>query len=82
MKLVRVNETTREGYKVTRITHSQSIKQSLNYQSMDCTCGIEIEVNSSDPKAISRAYAAAIQFVERELTVKAVEQKGVLKKLG
>lgn len=63
------------------VWHSQSIKQSHNYQSADVTYGVKFTVgnNKSD---IDAAVKNAESVVEDALATKVVEQRKLLAALG
>lgn len=61
--------------------HSQTIKQSANYQSADCTCGIKLTVDDNE-KSIKQGFARAERLVEEQMSPKIQEQIQVLNELG
>lgn len=65
--------------KVTKITHSQSIRQSLNYNSADCSYVVEIECKEGE---VLKTIARAEKIVEKALVPKAKEQQDLLLKIS
>ena len=64
-----------------KIIHFQSVKQSANYQSADCSFGVEIMVENND-KAIQRGIDRAETIVEERLVAKLDTHRKLLRKLG
>lgn len=64
-----------------RIWHSQSIKQSLNYQSSDATYGMEITVPDT-VTGVNKAIVRCEEMVEKYLTAKFKEQRELLEKIA
>lgn len=62
------------------IWHSQSAKQSINYQSMDAAFGAKMTVRDT-PKSIRRGIRHLEQIIEPMLIKKMGEQRRVLEKL-
>ncbi len=63
------------------ITHSQEIKQSLNYQSATCSYGVKLVVEDS-PSSIQEGIRRAEKIVERALEEKFAEQRKTLVQFG
>lgn len=64
-----------------RLTHTQTIRQSASYNSMEATYGIE-RVVEDNPEAIVETYAEMEAVVEEHLSAKALEHNRLLRKLG
>lgn len=60
-----------------KITHGQSIKQSANYQSADCSYSVEVIVDDT-PKAIKKGMKRAESLVEAALALKVTQQRKFL----
>jgi hypothetical protein len=70
----------RSGGKAT-ITHFQSIKQSANYQTAECTYGVTVEVVDTDRDIVAGQHRLE-QLVEDMLTSKFREQRKLLQSIG
>lgn len=66
---------------IVQITHFQSIKQSLNWQSADCSYGMTIKVKDN-PKVVKRAVRQMEKKIETLLTEKFNEHRDVLKSIA
>lgn len=66
---------------VIEITHSQSIKQSLNYQSADVSYGVRLRVEDND-KVVKKAVERAEELVEDNLVQKFKEQQDMLRAIA
>ena len=75
-----VSQVTRAG-EVATIFHSQSLKQSLNYQSADCAYGVTLTVPDSG-KDIVAGMRRAEKIVEALIEAKIKEQRQLLQVLG
>jgi len=83
MKIVKQPNTTvtKTSNNTVRITHTQSVKQSISYQTGDVTYGIELTVSDS-PKEIQEGILRCERIVENALGEKLPEMQDLLKKLG
>ena len=63
------------------LTHHQSVKQSLNYQTAECGYSIKVAV-PNDSASVQRAIAACESLVESAMTLKFKEQWAALKRMG
>lgn len=77
MKLKETTVTKR----TVRITHSQSMKQSQNYQTSEAHYGISMDVGDSSEE-IKAGLRRAEKIVEEALAVKLGQQRTFLSKLA
>lgn len=63
------------------LTHSQSIKQSMNYQSAECVYGVQLTVEDTE-EAIKRGFERAEEMIESPLVDKFTMQQETLSRLG
>ena len=66
---------------LVKISHSQVLKQSHAYQSIEASYGIEIQTKN-DPESISKAVKRAEAFVEKRLVKKMTQQRRFLEALA
>ncbi len=66
---------------IIELTHFQSVKQSINYNSADCSYGAKIRVKD-DPKQIKAAIKRLETLIEDRLSTKFVEQRDVLESIS
>jgi len=67
--------------RIVRITHSQSIKQSLNYQAAEANFGVTVECDGTF-LGVKKARALAVRFVETALNKKFHQQNTLLIRLA
>lgn len=77
-KETKVKELTGE---TVEIWHTQSIKQSIAYQSADCSYGVRLVV-PNDKEAIREGITRAEKIVEKPMETKVGEQQELLKHLA
>jgi hypothetical protein len=66
---------------VTRVWHSQMIRQSLNYHSVECSYGVTL-VADNNSSAIKKQIKKAEELVEEFLTKKFEQQKQLLEAIS
>lgn len=81
MKIKRIKGTQLTIKPVVKITHSQSAKQSHNWQSIDSSYGITREVDDN-PEAIKEGFATLERIVEKRLSRKMKQQRTLLEAMG
>lgn len=81
MKIKRSKKPACPEFTVVRLFHSQGIKQSQNYQSIEATAGIELSVSLKAGESVEAAQKAAEQMVEKQLERKFKEQRELLAKM-
>ena len=64
-----------------KITHSQSVRQSADYQSVECNYGVEFYVKNT-PYETQRGIERAEEIVEQHMTAKLSTHRQFLKKIG
>lgn len=64
-----------------KIIHSQTVRQSANYQSTECVFGVEIMVDNNE-RAIQAGLDRAEELVENRLVAKIGTHRKLLTKLG
>lgn len=67
--------------RIVKIRHTQAIKQSINYQSADCSYSVEVEAEDT-PAEIKKAFKRVEDMVEEQLGIKVPQQRGFLRKIG
>jgi len=77
MKVTKKTSTQTIG-RITKITHSQTVGQSMNYQSTSAQFGAEMEVASTDPKEVRAAIKSLETLIESSLASKVKDHQEFL----